>query len=189
MKKNLYISAIAAMAILSACGNSSATATDSDTAASVVADTAAPAVDTAEAEAPAADSAKEEEQALEARIREIWKRIPTVNNPGNPESVMTPEFKNMYSTAQSGAEISGDIDLMEKITWIDYQDAAPGAKIEWIKINSIDGDNATATVKYKDNNIPEPHKLKLKRIGGVWLLDDFDMMRKTCQEIIYLTTA
>ena len=100
-----------------------------------------------------------------------------------------PEFKNMYSTAQSGAELSGDIDLMEKITWIDYQDAAPGAKIERIKINSIDGDNATDTVKYKDYNIPEPHKLKLKRIGGVWLLDDFDTMRKTCQEIIYQTTA
>lgn len=189
MKKKLFISAIAAMAILPACGNSSATATDSDTAASVVADTAAPAVDTAEAEAPAADSAKEEEQALEARIREIWKRIPTVNNPGNPESVMTPEFKKLYSTASENAVASDDMDIMEKITWIDYQDAAPGAKIEWIKINSIDGDNATATVKYKDNNIPEPHKLKLKRIGGVWLLDDFDMMRKTCQEIIYLTTA
>ena len=42
MKKKLFISAIAAMAILPACGNSSATAADSDTAASVVTDTAAP---------------------------------------------------------------------------------------------------------------------------------------------------
>lgn len=188
MKTRLFISAVAALAMTASCSGNTAGSADSAAAPSAIADTSA--VDTAAEATPSPqEQTQSEEQALEARIREIWNQIPTVSREGNPTSVMTPEFKKLYSTASELAAASDDMDIMEMICWIDYQDAAPGAKIEWITIDSIDGDNATATVKYKDHNIPEPHKLKLKRIGGIWLLDDFDTLRKTCKEIINLTAA
>ena len=82
------------------------------------------------------------------------------------------------------------MDLMEQASFcIDYPDPTRGAKMVWIKIDSIDGDNARATVKYSDRNVPQPHKLKLKRINGVWLLDDFDNLRKNCRQVINMTAA
>lgn len=196
MKINYLIAG--AVLLCSSCGQKADSASDSDTASAPVADTATALSSEEKAQEDSALAAKEaeqneeaEKQALEKRIREIWKQIPCLTNENaHPERVMTPEFKKLYSTANGNAENSGDMDLMEQASFcIDYQDPTPGAKIVWIKIDSIDGDNARATVKYSDRNVPQPHKLKLKRINGVWLLDDFDNLRKNCRQVINMTAA